>query len=202
MGARELRAGRYRSVAEEETREGCQMIVIDNETTHLTVPEAAPIEQQPSVTEFAAIRLDDKTLKEVNRMQFLCDPRVPIPPESIAITGITNEMVKGRPPFSAFFPALVDYFLGERTVAAHNLSFDIAVLRHEINRLGRVTAFPWPPVQICTVERTINLKGHRLNLGDLHLLLTGKEHKDAHRAMADVEALCRVIRALRKKGLL
>ena len=186
------------------------MIVFDTETTNLTAPEAAPIEQQPSIVEFAAIKLEEvhsgkkkmPELVEVARFEFLCNPRVPIPLESIKITGITNEMVAGKPPFSAFCPALTDFFLGESTVVAHNLSFDLSVLYHELRRLGRVTAFPWPPKQICTVEKTMGIKGHRMNLGDLHKHLTGKEHKDAHRAMADVEALVRVVIELKKKGML
>lgn len=177
------------------------MIIFDTETTNLVAPDAAPLDQQPYIVEFAAIKVDEKTLKEVARLEFLAKPKVPIPLESIQITGITNEMVKNAKPLAAHFPALVDFFFGCRTIIAHNLSFDLSVLRHEFTRLGKVTAFPWPPEQICTVERTLQLKGYRLNLGALHLELTGKELKEAHRAMADVEALARCVRALRKKGL-
>lgn len=180
------------------------MIVLDNETTNLAAPEAAPLDQQPWVTEFAAIKLEDRKgkLVETARMEFMCRPKVPIPQEAIEITGITNEMVKDKPPFVAFVPALVDFFLGERTVVAHNMPYDITVLRYEMKRIGRVTSFPWPPVQICTVEKTMGIKGYRMNLGDLHLHLTGKPHKDAHRAMADVEALVRVVQELRKRKVL
>ncbi len=177
------------------------MIVFDTETTNLTSPEAAPIEQQPRIIELAAIALDDK-LKEVRRFEFLCNPKMPIPLESIKITGITNEMVKGAPPFVAFLPDLTDFFLGERTVVAHNLSFDLAILRYELQRLGKVTAFPWPPDQWCTVEKTVAMHGYRMKLGDLYKELTGKEHREAHRAMADVEVLVEVVRALRKRGLI
>lgn len=178
------------------------MIVFDTETTNLVAPDAAPVEQQPYIVEFAGIKLDDKTLKEVDRLQFLVKPKVPIPLESIQITGITNEMIKNEKPLAAYFPALVDFFFGCRTAVAHNLSFDMTVFRHEFARLGKLTAFPYPPEQICTVERTLQLKGYRLNLGALHRELTGKELKEAHRAMVDVEALVRCVRALRKKGLM
>ncbi len=111
-------------------------------------------------------------------------------------------MVKGKPPFVYFLPDMIRFFIGQSTVVAHNLSFDITVLRHELHRLGRVTSFPWPPIQWCTVEKSISIKGHRMKLGDLYHELTGKEHKDAHRAMADVEALVAVVRGLRNRGLL
>lgn len=178
------------------------MIVFDTETTDLTQPEAAPIEQQPHIIEFAGIKLDDKTLKEIGRMEFLCKPPVIIPPESVKITGITNEMVKGKPPFVSYIPLLVDFFLGEWVLVAHNLSFDVTILRYSLSRYGRVTSFPWPPIQICTVEATLNMKGFRLNLGVLYKELTGEDHKDAHRAMPDVEALAKVVRILRKKGII
>lgn len=178
------------------------MILLDTETTNLTAPEAAPLDQQPHIMEFAAIKLDDKSLLEKDRLDFLCNPRVLIPPESVKITGINDAMVAKRPPLVTFFGQLVEFFLGERIVIAHNLAFDIGVMKYEFMRLGRLTAFPYPPIQICTVEKTINLKGHRLALGDLHLFLTGKPHSDAHRAMPDVEALVRVVRELKKKGML
>lgn len=187
------------------------MVCFDAETTCLVAPEAAPIEQQPYLLEFAAIKLEERPsrksarpteLVETTRMEFICNPRVAIPLDSIKITGITNEMVSGKPPFVAYLPALVDFFLGERIVVAHNLPFDINVLRYELQRLGRVTSFPWPPTQVCTVEKTLHFKGHRLNLGDMHELLTGEKHTDAHRAMKDVEALVRCVVELRKRGVL
>jgi DNA polymerase III subunit epsilon len=178
------------------------VIILDNETTDLTAPDAAPIEQQPYITEFAGIKLDDKTLKEVARFTFLCKPKILIPAKAVEITGITNQMVAGCPPFVKFLPEFTEFFIGERIVVAHNLAYDIAVIKYELQRLNRVTAFPWPPRQICTVELTVPMKGYRMNLGDLHLELTGKPHKDAHRAMADVEGLVNIVQVLRKKGLL
>jgi len=178
------------------------MIIFDTETTSLTAPEAAPIEQQPWIMEFAAIKVNARSLKEIARLQFLCKPPVPIPLESIKITGITNEMVANKPPFAAFFPRLQDFFVGERYIVAHNLSFDVTALRHEISRLGKVTAFPWPPRQICTVEKTLYMKGYRSSLGALHEELFGNPHEDAHRAMVDVEALHRCVIELRKRRII
>lgn len=178
------------------------MLVFDTEATDLLAPEAAPIEQQPHLLELACIKLDDKTLKEVARLEFLVNPRVPIPEKCTEITGITAATVKGKPPFAAYFGALADFWLGERYVVAHNLSYDNGVLYWELKRLGKVTAFPWCPGTICTVEKSLPLHGHRMKLGDLHLELTKKEHKDAHRAISDVEALVRIVRIMDKKGML
>lgn len=178
------------------------MIIIDAETTSLTAPGAAPIAQQPYIMEFAAINVDDKTLKPVKELQFLCRPPVPIPKESVEITGITDKMLMGEKPFAWHFPTLVNQFLGERFVAAHNLAFDLSALKYELMRMDKLLAFPWPPTHICTVEKTLFLKGYRLNLSQLHELATGKPHEGAHRAMADVQALLRIIQWMRKKDLL
>lgn len=177
------------------------MILFDTETTGLPMPEAATIEQQPYVIEFAAIRLDEK-LKETGRIDFLCKPPILIPEEATKISGITNDKVAKTLAFGGHYKELCKFFLGEATLVGHNVNFDISMLRFELIRIGKLTAFPWPYEQVCTVERTLPMKGHRLNLSELHKMLTGKEHTGAHRAMADVEALHRVVLALRKKKMI
>ena len=179
------------------------MIIFDTETTGLLAPQAAPIAQQPRIIEFAAVKLDDETLKEVDRFQFLCNPGVIIPEEVIKIHHITNEMVASLPPLDKFLPDLISFFLGTKKVIAYNLSFDLNVLYYELTRRGFVTKFPWPPLQVCAAERAVPIKGYRLKLGDLHLELTGEEYSDkSHRAMDDVDALTRCVRIMEKKKLL
>ncbi len=178
------------------------MVIFDTETTNLTVPEAAPIDQQPYIIEFAAIKVNIQTLVEESRLEFFVRPPRSIPEDSTKITGITNAMVQDALPFAGHYRKLCNFFGGQRWMAAHNLSFDILMLKYELMRIGKLTAFPWPPNQVCTVEASLPLHGYRMGLGDLHRELTGEEHQDAHRAMADVEALLRVVRVLRKKKMM
>lgn len=179
------------------------MIIFDLETTGLLAPEAAPIAQQPRIIEHAAIKLDDVTLKEIDRFHFLCNPGAPIPFDATKIHHITNEMVANLPPLDKFLPDLMKFFVGEWKMIAYNLPFDLNVLRHELTRRGLVTKFPWPPLQICAMEASIPLKGYRVKLAELHFELTGKEYIDkVHRATDDVEALIRCIRIMVKKKLL
>ena len=177
------------------------MIIFDTETSDLTAPEAAPIHQQPYIIELAALKVDPKTFKVLDRLEFLCSIPVPLKPEITEITGITPAMLKGKPPIAAHLPAMQEFFLGERHLVAHNLAFDRDMVRHELIRHGLTMQFPWPPIHICTVEASMSLEGYRLNLGKLHKMLLGKEHTEAHRAMKDVEALASVVKALAKKGL-
>lgn len=176
------------------------MIVYDTETTGLPKPMGVPLNEQPQIIEFAAIKLDDKTLKEKDRIEFLIQPGVPLPPEIVKITGIQDVDLKDAKPFIHHLKTVVDFFLGERSMVAHNLGFDKALLKFELLRLDKEFAFPWPPDQWCTVEASYGIKNRRLHLSELHELATGKPHKGAHRAINDVEALCTCIRWLRKEG--
>ena len=177
-------------------------VVFDTETTGLPNADAAPIETQPRIIEFAAVKLDEK-FKEVGRLEFICNPEIEINDIIRRITGLTTNDVCDKPLFSAFLKPLVEFFLGVEKVYAHNLAFDLSMMKFELIRLGKVTAFPWPPVQICTVEKSMSIRGHRLNMQKLHNLATGKDHiEGAHRAMVDVMALVECVKWLNKEGFL
>ena len=178
------------------------MIVFDTETTGLIQPEAMPLNKQPQIIEFAAIKLCDKTLEEVDRIDFLCNPGKPLDNKIVEITKITDADLAGKEPFAARYKELVDFFIGERVLLAHNLGFDRSMLRIELQRLGKVTQFPWPPEHLCSVELTYPIKGHRLSLSVLYSMVSKWEIKGAHRAMNDVEALARIVKWLRKKELI
>lgn len=176
------------------------MIVFDTETTGLPVAMNMPLDRQPHIIEFAAIKLDDDTLEEKDRIEFLCKPPISIPPIITNITGITDDKLKDEKPFSAYMKPLVNFFIGEKVLIAHNIDFDRKLLMFELSRMGMMTNFPWPPIHICTVEKTTFIKGHRLKLGELYEIATGNKIKDAHRAMNDVEALCASIAWLKAEG--
>lgn len=178
------------------------LIVFDNETTGLALPNTAPLANQPHIIEFAAVKLDMITLEEVDRMEFLCRPPSLnlITPEITNITKITQDMVKDLPPFVAHLPKLQSFFFGVQSMVAHNVGFDRDMLSFELRRLQKMREFPWPVNHICTVERSYDIKGHRLNLAKLHMELTGETFEGAHRAMADVEALVRCVKKLREQA--
>jgi DNA polymerase-3 subunit epsilon len=176
------------------------MIVFDTEATDLLKPEGVPLNEQPHLVEFAGIKLDDKTLKEKARLEFMVNPGVPLPVVFTKITGITESDIKDKPPLIKHYEELADFFLGERSMAAHNVGYDKGILKFSLLRLDKLLNFPWPQKHICTVEASYGLKNFRLKLSLLHEIATGKPHKDAHRAMGDVEALCTCVRWLKKEG--
>lgn len=176
------------------------MIIFDTETTGLDKPQAARLSDQPQIIEFAAIKINDKTLEEEERIEFMCNPGQPLPDIIVKITGINDRMLKDKKPFSHHYDDLCCFFLGERYSVAHNHSFDSRMLSFELRRMEKLTKFPWCPEQICTVEASFPIKNFRLNLTKLHNHLFGVDFPSAHRAMADVEGLTACTIELIKKG--
>jgi DNA polymerase III epsilon subunit-like protein len=175
------------------------MIVFDLETTGLPLAEGADLDLQPRITEFCAIKLDQQ-LKEIAMLEFLINPGIPLDPKITKITGLTDDMLKDKEPFVARLEEITNFFLGERYLVAHNLPFDRIVLQFELERLGKLLNFPWPPEQICTVEVGETIWNKKRKLGDIYQEVTGNEHKGAHRAIADVRALIEIFRWYSKEG--
>jgi hypothetical protein len=76
------------------------------------------------------------------------------------------------------------------------------MLSLEQQRLNRMNKFPWPRNQICTVQATKHIKGHRLKLGELYEYLFGTPMGDAHRAEIDVLNLAKVAAELRRQNII
>lgn len=177
-------------------------IVFDTETTGLPNAKGSPLESQPKIIEFAGIKLDDE-LNELDRIEFICNPNCTLSDLITKITGLRNSDVDDKPPFSAFYDKLAGFYVGCDKMVAHNMMFDVNMLTFELQRLDKLTAFPWPPTQLCTIEKTMHIHGYRLNLTKLHKHCTGEDHiNNAHRAMADVEALLKCVRFLRKERIM
>ena len=178
------------------------MIVFDTETTDLVKPGLVPLEDQPHIIEFAGIKLDDFTLEETERLQFLVNPGMALPELITKITGITDEDLKDQEPFASSYHDLCNFFMGEYYMVAHNMDFDKSLLKFELMRIGKEFAFPWAPRQVCTVEASYGIRNKRLKLSALHEICCGEGFKDAHRAMSDTEALVRCVRWLRAQGMM
>jgi DNA polymerase III epsilon subunit-like protein len=181
-------------------------IVFDLETTGLPGPDGMPDDQQPHIIEFAAMKVDGDW-NEVDRLELLINPwgagkRGELPAIITKITGIAANRLYDKPDFAQVYQQLCEFFLGERRMLAHNCPFDCDVLSYNLGRIGKRLCFPWPQEHVCTVQATYHMENRRLSLADLHTKLFGSAHKDAHRAMVDVDALVRVCRALDDEGII
>lgn len=179
------------------------MIFLDTETTDTIHSSLIPLAQQPYIVEFAAIKkpeLFGNFLGKHEELHFLCDPGVPLSKIVKKVTGITDEDVKGQPSFAHWYEQLCDFFLGERVVVAHNVWHDMGCLAVELQRLDRLTQFPWAPNHVCTVEASQYFTGKYLKLTELHEQLFGSVPEQDHRAMADVHLLMKCYHELEKLG--
>jgi DNA polymerase-3 subunit alpha (Gram-positive type) len=170
------------------------MIVFDTETTGLLAHPSTPLAQQPEIIEFAAVQLDDHSLLELASFSVLIKPKqLPLPEKITEITGLRSEDLENERSFARVLPDITDFFLGERTVVAHNAPFDIGMLIVELRRVDRVHKFPWPSSHICTVETNRDL-GISLKLANLYKHVTGKEPGNCHRALDDVRSTAEIVR--------
>jgi DNA polymerase III epsilon subunit-like protein len=174
------------------------MIVFDTETTGLPQPSVVSLDLQPQIIEYAAVKMDSK-LKVIDKMTFLCKPSIQLPAIITKITGLKDEDLADKPPFSEFYDQLCEFHLGETEMLAHNVDFDRKLLMFDLSRIGKQFNFPWPSRHICTVEATMHFENKRLKLQELYEMATGKPLEQTHRAMDDVEALLEVLRWLKKK---
>jgi DNA polymerase III epsilon subunit family exonuclease len=122
----------------------------------------------------------------LNEFQSLIDPGVPLPRFIATLTGITDEMLKGAPKFSAVVDAWLE-FAGDAVLVAHDSKFDLALLDREIARV-----FPgcrMRNAELCTVKLARRmmrgLDSHSLDSLAQHF---GFEIAARHRAASDARA--------------
>jgi DNA polymerase-3 subunit epsilon len=168
---------------------------MDTETTALLAVEAADLAHQPHMVEISCVKTN-YDLDIIAILTTLVKPPIRIPLEVVNIHGITDEEVSGQKPFAGHYKQLANYFLDVSILVGHNLQFDKHVLEYELRRINKVTNFPWPPKNVCTVEEVMKIKGYRMSLGNLYFELFGETFEEAHRAEADTKALVRVYKEM------
>lgn len=171
-------------------------IVIDNETTGLTLPAKADLSKQPHIIEFAGALLEGS--KIVERFETLIYPGMEVSAEITKITGITNDALRGKPTFSEVEPQISAILNKADVLIAHNAPFDTSCLRYEYLRLGRTVtpqSGPLPSQIICTVQEYIHEFGRRPRLIELYEKKVGRPLAQTHRAMDDVDALIEALKA-------
>lgn len=152
-------------------------IVLDTETTGLDYT-------REKVIEFAAVRLENGKIKA--EFQTLINPEQHIRKSSMAIHGISEDMVKDAPTEAEILPAILE-FIGDYPIVAHNAIFDYSFLNEASLRVtGKELKNPRIDTQQMFKEVFPDLESHGLEA------LTRKfnvEFTKHHRAMADTMGL-------------
>jgi DNA polymerase-3 subunit alpha (Gram-positive type) len=73
------------------------------------------------IIELGAVKYQDG--KVVETFNELISPGIPLPPESIEVHGITEDMLEGMPPVEEVLPHFLK-FVGDGILVAHNAKFD------------------------------------------------------------------------------
>ena len=135
------------------------------------------------ITEIAAVRVENGV--ETARWGTLVNPGVRIPPFIQSLTGISDAMVAGAPPFEEVARTLLDLLDGAVFVA-HNVRFDHGFVLNELARMEVALKVK----TLCTVRLSRKLypqhKGHGL---DAILQRHGLHTMARHRAMGDVDVV-------------
>lgn len=100
-------------------------IVLDTETTGLDYTKER-------LVEFAAVRLENGKVKD--SFQSLINPEQHIRKSSIAIHGITPEMVEDAPTEAQILPMILE-FIGDAPIVAHNAIFDYSFINEACKRV-------------------------------------------------------------------
>ena len=100
-------------------------IVLDTETTGLDFTKE-------KIIEFAAVRLENGKIKDT--FQTLINPEQHIRKSSMAIHGITQEMVADAPTEAEILPKIAE-FIGDYPIVAHNAIFDHSFLNEAYKRV-------------------------------------------------------------------
>jgi len=189
------------------------LLFLDTETTGLPKSSPNDIEKWPRVVQLAWALYDSNGNRE-SRNSFIIYPTdFSIPHNAARIHGITTDRAKREgislhkvlPQFNADV---------ERSskVIAHNLAFDLPIVRTEFlrcrletNLATKQTFCTMKTPQIISWCRLPSKSGTRYKwptLNELHLQLFGTEFAGSHNAGADVEACARCYFELKKRGII
>ena len=161
-------------------------IVLDTETTGLDYTKE-------KMVEFAAVRLENGKIKD--EFQTLINPQQHIRKSSIAIHGITPEMVEDAPTEEEVMPKIME-FIGDYPIVAHNAIFDYCFINEASKRVfGKEIENERIDTQQMFKEVYPDLEAHGLNA------LTDKfkvELTNHHRAMGDTMGLALAYPKLKK----
>ncbi len=175
-------------------------VVLDLETTggppvgpdpEGTDPLAAP--RPDAITEIGAVKVRGGRI--VGEYATLVDPGMAVPPQIVALTGITTAMVRDAPRLDAVLPGFLEFCAGA-VVVAHNAPFDVGHLRAACRRHG----FTWPrPPVVCTARLARKVltrdEAPSCRLSALAVLFRTTT-RPVHRALDDARATVDVLHGL------
>jgi DNA polymerase III subunit epsilon len=161
-------------------------VVLDIETTGGSA-------ERDVITEIGAVKV--RGGEHLGELATLVDPGTGVPPQIVALTGITTALLAGAPRIPEVLPPLLEFLRGA-VLVAHNAPFDAGFLRAACKRHG--ATWPRPPV-LCTARlaRAVLSRDEAPSVRLAALAeLFGTATKPTHRALADARATVEVLHRL------
>ncbi|WP_031467679.1 DEDD exonuclease domain-containing protein [Sciscionella sediminilitoris] len=146
-----------------------------------------------AITEIGAVKVRGGEV--LGEFATLVDPGRGIPPQVVALTGITDAMVCRAPRIDVVLPAFLEFAEGS-VLVAHNAQFDLGFLRAAC----AAQEYPWPkPASLCTVRLARRVlspaEAPSCKLSALARLF-GAATEPNHRALSDARATVDVLHGL------
>lgn len=158
---------------------GTEYVVVDIETTGTDVTS-------DKITEIGAVRIKNGTI--VESFQTLIDPEVQLSKKIIELTGITDDMLVGKPKIFEVYPDFIK-FLGDAVFVAHNAEFDYRFLKNVGKDLGYFVENECIDTLIISRKKLPYLNNHKLNTVCEHFGIEFRHHRALSDAFATAEAL-------------
>jgi DNA polymerase III subunit epsilon len=162
------------------------LVIVDVETTGWLPDQAA-------ITEIGAVRL--RRGFPAGEFCSLVNPGADIPPEVVALTGISEAMVRRAPPIGAVLPGFLAFASG-CVLAAHNAPFDVGFL----SAACRACGMGWPSFGVIDTAVLARLLLGPAEVPDCRLATLAEffaaRTMPCHRALADAQATAEVLAGL------
>ncbi|MEE8602437.1 DEDD exonuclease domain-containing protein [Euzebya tangerina] len=164
-------------------------VVVDLETTG-----GSP--EHDRITEVGAVKIRGGEL--IGELATLVDPGRSVPAEITVLTGISDQLVEGRPGIETVLPSFLEFARGAALVA-HNARFDVGFLNAALQRLD------YPRLDhpvVCTAQlarRVVGDETRNRRLGTLAHLFRSSTVPN-HRALADARATVDVFHAMLERA--
>ena len=159
------------------------LVFFDLETTGINIT-------RDRIVEISILKVHPNGTEETRTRRI--NPEMPIPPESTAIHGISDEDVKDCPTFKQVAKSFADFLEGCDMAGFNSSRFDVPLLTEEFLRAG--VDFETSKRKFIDVQIIFHRKEQR-TLEAAYAFYCNKKHDNAHSAEADVIATYEVLKS-------
>ena len=169
--------------------------VFDTETTGF-YPD-----QGDEIISVGAVRVVNARLLRQETFERLVDPGRSVPAASVAVHGITTDMLRGEPAIESVLPQFAR-FAEDTVLVGHNVGFDMSFLRRKESQTG--VRFTQPVLDTLLLDAAIHPDHERHSLEAIAARV-GVDVKDRHTALGDAlltgEVFVRFLGLLQHRGI-